>query len=128
MQHYPCVNQGRDHCQEKQAYAMTDTPTDDQPGFIAEEPEHCFACYRLIRPGQTYYLTIEQEVLCADCALDEGVIRVREDLALEVKRDRLVVRRGQAKVEVLPGEVRHLLNALAEAAGSLLDLIAQEEQ
>ena len=53
---------------------MTDTPTDDQPGFVAYKPEHCFACYRLIRPGQTYYLTIEQEVLCADCALDDALI------------------------------------------------------
>jgi hypothetical protein len=63
---------------------MTETPTDDRPGFVAEKPEHCFACFRLIRPGQIYYLTIEHEVLCADCALDEGVIRVREDLAVEV--------------------------------------------
>jgi hypothetical protein len=78
--------------------------SDDQPGFLAEQPEHCFACYRLIRPGRTYYLTIEQEVLCADCALDEGIIRVREDLAVEVRRDRLVVRRGEA--EVLPGDHR----------------------
>jgi hypothetical protein len=51
---------------------MTHTSTDDQPGFMAEEPEHCFACSRLIRPGQTYYLTIEQEVLCEDCALDNA--------------------------------------------------------
>jgi hypothetical protein len=56
---------------------MPDTPTDDQPGFFATKPEHCFACYRLIRPGQTCYLTIEQEVLCRDCALVEEVIRVR---------------------------------------------------
>jgi hypothetical protein len=54
---------------------MTDTPNDDKPGFVAEEPEHCFACFRLILPGQTYYLTIEDTVLCADCALDEGIIR-----------------------------------------------------
>jgi hypothetical protein len=51
---------------------MGDTSTDDQPGFLAEKPEHCFACSRLIRPGQTYYLTIEHELLCADCALDEA--------------------------------------------------------
>jgi hypothetical protein len=37
---------------------MTETPTDGQPGFVAEGPEHCHACYRLIRPDQTYYLTI----------------------------------------------------------------------
>jgi hypothetical protein len=26
---------------------MTETPSDDQPGFVAEELEHCHACYRL---------------------------------------------------------------------------------
>ena len=51
-------------------------------------------CYRLIRPGQICHLTIEFEVLCADCALSEGVIWVREDLAVKVKRDRLLIRRG----------------------------------
>ena len=66
---------------------MTETPNSDQPGFLAERPEHCSACFRLIRPGQTYYLTIEDTALCADCALVEGVIRVRGDLAVEVKRD-----------------------------------------
>ncbi len=55
---------------------MTETPTEDQPGFVAEEPEHCSACLRLIHPGQTYYLTIEHEVLCADCVLDEEIIRL----------------------------------------------------
>lgn len=72
---------------------MTDTPTDDQPGRVAEKPEHCFACCRLIRPGRTCYLTREHEVLCAECAQDETVLRVREDLAVEVKRGRLVERR-----------------------------------
>ena len=105
---------------------MTKTAANDQPGFVAEKPEHCFACFRLIRPGQTYYLTIEHEVLCADCALDEGVIRVRDDLAVEVKRDRLLVRRGEAEMVVFPGEIRHLVNALAEAAVRLVDQRAQE--
>jgi hypothetical protein len=26
---------------------MTETPTDDQPGFVAEKPEHCDGFYRL---------------------------------------------------------------------------------
>ena len=90
---------------------MTDTPNDDRPGCVAEEPEYCFACFRLIRPGQTYYLTIEHDVLCADCALSEEVIRARENLAVEVKRDRLLVRRGDAGVEVFPGAIRHLVSA-----------------
>ena len=63
-----------DHMEGKGTIAMTNTPTDDQPGFMAEKPEHCFACYRLISPGQTYYLTLEHGVLCADCALDDALI------------------------------------------------------
>ena len=89
---------------------MTDTLTDDMPGFVGEEPEHCHACYRLIRPGQTYYLTIEDTVLCADCALSEGVIRVRDDLAVEVKRVRLLIGRGNSEVEVFASEIRHLVD------------------
>ena len=61
---------------------MTDTPTDDQPGFVAEEPEHCFACFRLIRPGQTYYLTVGQAILCEDCITGHDTIRVTGDLAV----------------------------------------------
>ena len=77
---------------------MTDTPSNDKPGFVAERPEHCHARFRLIHPGQTDYLTIEQEVLCADCALVEEIIRVREDLAVEVKRDGLLVwRKGMER-------------------------------
>jgi hypothetical protein len=46
---------------------MTDTPTDDKPGFVAEELEHCHACFRLIRPSQTYYVTAGQAILFEAC-------------------------------------------------------------
>ena len=49
---------------------------------------------------------------CEDCALSEGLIRVREDLTDEVKSDRLKLQRGKAQVEVFPGEIRHLVTAL----------------
>jgi uncharacterized protein (UPF0261 family) len=100
---------------------MTETPNDDNPGFIASTPEHCSACFRLIRPGQTYYLTIENTVLCADCALVDWVIRVRDDLAVEIKRHRLLIRHGKAEAEVFPSEIRHQVNALAEAVARLVD-------
>jgi hypothetical protein len=45
---------------------------------------------------------------------------VRDDLAVEVKGDRLLIQRGRAEVEVFPGEIRHLVNALAEAAVRLV--------
>jgi hypothetical protein len=116
----------RNHCAANGATTMTETPNDDRPGFVAGEPVHCFTCFRLIRPGQAYYLTIEDEVLCADCALDEGVIRVREDLAVEVRRDRLLVQRGKAEVEVFAGEIRHLVNALVEGAARSQALLSRD--
>ncbi len=88
---------------------------------MAEKPGHCFACYRLIRPGQIYHLTIEFEVLCEDCALSQGAIRVREDLAVEIRRDRLLIQRGGAQVEVFPGEIRHLVNPLVKAVVRLVE-------
>jgi hypothetical protein len=115
MHQHPSADKQLNDYEGKGAAAMTETPTDDNPGFVAEKPVRCFACFRLIRPGQIYHLTIEHEVLCEDCALDERVVRVREDLAVEVKRDQLLIQRGEAEVEVFPGEIRHLVNALAEA-------------
>ncbi len=100
---------------------MTDTPTDDQPGFVAEEPEHCQACYRLIQPGQTYCLTIGQAILCEGCIRTADAIRVTDDLVVVVEGGRLLVRRGGATVVVLSHEVRCLVNALMEGAERLVD-------
>jgi len=104
--------------------AVTHTHDDDKPGFVAEELEHCFACFRPIRPGQIYHLTIEFEVLCADCALSEDVIPVRDDLPVEAKRDRLLVQRGNVEVEVFAGEIRHRVAAVADAAAELAEVLA----
>ena len=68
MQQHPGENARQDYCQHKGPTAMTESPNDDKPAFVAEKPVHCCACFRLIRPGQTYHLTIEHEVLCADCS------------------------------------------------------------
>lgn len=105
---------------------MTDTPTDDQPGFVAEEPEHCHDCYRLIRRGQRYFLTIEQAVVCADCIRAEDAVRLAGGLTVEVGDDRLLVRRGSAWVEFLTREARHLVDALVEAAARLVDQVTRE--
>jgi hypothetical protein len=98
---------------------MTETPADDQPGFVAEEPEHCHDCYWLIRPGQGYFLTIEQAVVCPDCAKKGDAIRLAGGLTVEVQEDRLLVMRGGETVEVLTHDVRHLADALVEAAALL---------
>jgi hypothetical protein len=100
---------------------VTETPTDDRPGFVAEEPEHCHACYSLIRSGQTYHLTTELAILCEGCLGVAGAIRVADDLAVVVEAGRLLVRRGHAAVEVLPHEVRRLVEALVEGAAKLVD-------
>jgi hypothetical protein len=71
-------------------------------------------------------MTVDFEVLCEDCALSQDVIRVREDLAFEAKQDRVVIQRGEAEVEVFPNEIRHLANALAEAAARLVGLDIKE--
>jgi hypothetical protein len=49
-------------------------------GTVAYAQEHCFACFRLIRPGQTYHMTLDFEVLRLDCALPQDVIRVEKGL------------------------------------------------
>jgi hypothetical protein len=91
---------------------MTAPTTDDQPGFVAEKPEHCHARYRLIKPGRTYYLTIGQAILCEGCVRTADAIRVSNDLAVVVEDGRLLVRRGDSTVVVLPHEVRRLVDAL----------------
>ena len=106
---------------------MTEAPTDEQPGFVAEEPEHCHACYRLIRPGQTYYLTIRQAILCEGCVRTADVIRVTDDLAVVVEDGRLLVRRGDSAVVVLPHEVRRLVEALVEGVAGLVEGRTREE-
>jgi hypothetical protein len=45
---------------------------------------------------------------------------VREDLAVEVKHDQLLVQRDNVEAEAFPGEIRHLVNKLAEAAVRLV--------
>jgi hypothetical protein len=71
---------------------MTENPKDDQPGFVAEELQHSHACYRLIQPGQTYYLTIGQAILCEGCIRSADGIRVTDDLVVVMENGRLLVR------------------------------------
>jgi hypothetical protein len=54
-------------------------------------------------------------------------LRVREYLAVEVKRDRLLTQLGKAEVEVFPGEIRHLVDALEEGTTVAVDWKAQEK-
>ena len=82
---------------------------------------------RFVRPGQTYYLTIGQAILCEGCIRTTDAIRVTDDLAVVVEDGRLVVRRGDSTVEVHPHEVRRLVDALVEGAGKLVDRLVPSE-
>ena len=90
--------------------------------LTAQHPEHCHKCYRLIHAGETCYQTAGNAVLCKECTAQEGVVEVldtipaTDDLAVEVNEARLTIRRGDDSVEVLLGEVRHLVGALTDAA------------
>jgi hypothetical protein len=98
---------------------MTHTPTDDLPGFVAEESEHCHECYRLIRPGQRYFLTIEQAAVCPDGIGAADAVRLAGGLTIEVWEDRLQLRRGSMALVAFPHQVRHRVDALLEAVGRL---------
>ena len=78
-----------------------------------------------IRRAKLRACTLLCWLLNPSTAVDERLIRVRDDLAVEVKRNRLLIRRGNAAVEVLPGEIRHLVNALAEGA---VRLVGQKDE
>ena len=101
---------------------MIYTPTDDKPGFVAEEPEHCHDCCRLIRPGQTYHQRADNTVLCPSCfsslkiGEDFETFPAANDLAVDVGGGLLRVRREGAAIVVKSQEVRHLVDALVERA------------
>jgi hypothetical protein len=46
---------------------MNNIPNEDKPGFVAEKPEHCFACYRVLAECTHQFNTIlERRVLGGD--------------------------------------------------------------
>ena len=83
---------------------MRDMPDDDRPGFVAEKPEYCFACCRLI--GMDRHTASQSSSKCSarTAPFTQGVIRVREDLAVEVRGDPVLVQSGKAEVAVAAGE------------------------
>jgi hypothetical protein len=71
-------------------------------------------------------LTIEQAVVCPDCIRTVDAIRLSSGLTVEVREDGLLLRRGSGIVDVFPHEVRHLVDALVEAAARLVERRTQE--
>jgi hypothetical protein len=90
--------------------------------LIATEPEHCLDCFRLIRPGETYHQGEDDTVLCPTYVSnlligeDFDTIQATDQAAVDYGGGLLRVRREGAAIIVAPHEVRHLVDALAEAA------------
>ena len=55
---------------------MLDSRTGSTPGSIAKKPEHYHDCYRLIPPGQTRHLAIDNAMLCPDCNRATDAVRL----------------------------------------------------
>jgi hypothetical protein len=51
------------------------------------------------------------------CIADKASIRVADELVVVIEEDKRVLRRGDVSLGVLPGEVRHLVDALVEGVG-----------
>ena len=72
-------------------------------------------------PGETYYLTVGQGILCEPCLGTSDAIRVTDDLAVVVEGERLLIRRGASTVAVLTREARHLVEASVERVTRVVD-------
>ena len=106
---------------------MTQTLSTDTIPRIAREPEHCLDCFCLIRPGEAYHLGKDGTVLCPMCISDLligedfGTIQATEQVAVDYGGGLLRMRREGAAVIIAPQEVRHLVDALVEAATGIVD-------
>jgi hypothetical protein len=69
-----------------------------------------------------YYLIVDNGVLYLECISANDAIRLTATaLAVAVEKDMLLVRQGDCVVEVLPGDVQHLVDALVEGAARFVD-------
>jgi hypothetical protein len=106
---------------------MTQTPDSDTLALIATNPEHCLDCFRLIRPGETYHQGKDGTVLCPSCVStlligeDFDTIQATERFAVDYGGGLVRVRREGAAIIIAPEEVRHLVDALVEAATWVVD-------
>jgi hypothetical protein len=96
---------------------------EDTLPLIAQHPEHCFECYHLIRPGETYHQTVENTVLCPECA-GEGAsmevldtLQATDDLVVEVGDDRYPSLEA-AQAAALKPVAQALASAIREALAS----------
>ena len=104
---------------------MTETPSNDGLSLRAKHPEHCHECYRLIPPGEIYNQTKENTAFCKQCVgrADEllDTILATDEPVVDIYEDYLTIRRGETGVEVRLNEVRHLVDAMLDAAVRLVN-------
>lgn len=106
---------------------MTECSPSDTRALTATAPEHCLDCFRLIRPGETYYPGEDDTVLCPICVSnlligeDFDTIQATDQGAVDYGGGLIRVRRVEAAIIVAPDEVRYLVDALAKGATRLVD-------
>jgi hypothetical protein len=106
---------------------MTQDLASDALALIATDPEHCLECFRLIHPGETYHQGKDNTVLCPTCfsnlliGEDFGTIHATYQVCVDYGGGLMRVRREGAAIVLAPGEVRHLVDALVEAATRVAD-------
>jgi hypothetical protein len=106
---------------------MPQAVSGESTALIVTDPEHCLDCSRLIRPGETYYLGQDDTVLCptgvSDLLNGEDfeTIQETERVAVDYGGGLLRLRREAAAIIIAPEEVRHLADALVEAATRLVE-------
>ena len=106
---------------------MTQTLLSDSIALIASEPGQCLDCFRLIGPGETYHQGQDDSVLCPTCVSnlligeDYDAIQATEGMAVDYGGGLIRLRREGAATIVAPGEVRHQVDALVEAAARVVD-------
>ena len=113
---------------------MLESRAHDIQALTATSPEHCLDCFRLIRPGETYYPGQDDAVLCPNCVSDLLIgeefdtIQATEQVSVDYGSALIRVRRQGAAIILPLCEVRHFVDALVEAARTLLDKrIADQE-
>ena len=101
---------------------MTQPLSHDTIALIATEPEHCLDCFRLVRPGGTFYRGEGGTVLCpmyvSDLLIGEDfdTTQATGKVAVDYEGGLIRLRREGAAIIVAPNQVRHLVDALVEAA------------
>ena len=105
---------------------MTQPHPEETLALIVATPDHRLDCFRLIRPGRNYYQGNGNTVLCPTCCgnlligEDSQALTTTSGLIVDYGGGLIRIRREGATIEVKTRAVRHLVDALVEAAVGLV--------